>query len=152
VLHGYDERGSHAGRWCCQAYAAAHRTTAALASVDLEAVALAVSEAVTNAVVHAYRHRETPRQEDRVNVRVTADADGVWIVLGAASDDCRNGRPAAAAVVRPRALPYPAAHSSSAHTAVVWTARNRASSAPVGAAMLRLVVTARRPSAVAAAN
>lgn len=50
-------------------------------AVDLEAVALAVSEAVTNAVIHAYRHRETPRPDDRVDVRVTADVDGVWIVV-----------------------------------------------------------------------
>jgi serine/threonine-protein kinase RsbW len=48
-------------------------------AVDMAAVALAASEALTNAVVHAYRHRETPHPEDRVNVRVTADADGVWV-------------------------------------------------------------------------
>jgi serine/threonine-protein kinase RsbW len=50
-------------------------------AVDIAAVALAVSEAVTNAVVHAYRYRETPHPDDRVNVSVTADADGVWITV-----------------------------------------------------------------------
>jgi serine/threonine-protein kinase RsbW len=53
-------------------------------AVDRDAVALAVSEAVTNAVVHAYRHRVTAHPDDRVDVSVTADADGVWITV---SDD-----------------------------------------------------------------
>jgi len=50
-------------------------------AIDIAAVALAVSEAVTNAVVHAYRHREAPQTGERVNLRVTADADGVWITV-----------------------------------------------------------------------
>jgi serine/threonine-protein kinase RsbW len=50
-------------------------------AVDMAAVALAASEAITNAVVHAYRHRESPHADDRVHVRVTADADGVWIIV-----------------------------------------------------------------------
>ena len=50
-------------------------------ALDVGRVALAISEAVTNAVVHAYRHREIPHADDRVNLRVTADADGVWIAV-----------------------------------------------------------------------
>ncbi len=41
---------------------------------------------------------------------------------------------------------------SSAHTAVAWTPRSWASSSPMGAGMFSDVVTARLPSAVAAAN
>jgi hypothetical protein len=41
---------------------------------------------------------------------------------------------------------------SRSQTAVVWTRRSWASSLPVGAGMFRVVVTAREPSAVAAAN
>jgi hypothetical protein len=43
-------------------------------------------------------------------------------------------------------------YPSTAHTAVVWTARSLASRRPLGAGMLSDVVTARVPSAEAAAN
>lgn len=49
--------------------------------VDVAAVELAVSEAVTNAVLHAYRDRNGPSTEGRVNVRVTADGEGVWVLV-----------------------------------------------------------------------
>ena len=49
--------------------------------VDLAAVELAVSEAVTNAVLHGYRYRNGASAEGRVNVSVTADGEGVWVLV-----------------------------------------------------------------------
>jgi anti-sigma regulatory factor (Ser/Thr protein kinase) len=45
------------------------------------AVELAVSEAVTNAVVHAYRDRAGDGTDDRFEVRLKTDAEGVWIIV-----------------------------------------------------------------------
>jgi anti-sigma regulatory factor (Ser/Thr protein kinase) len=50
-------------------------------AVDAAAVELAVSEAVSNVVVHAYRDRHGATEEERVDVRLTADAEGVWVVV-----------------------------------------------------------------------
>jgi serine/threonine-protein kinase RsbW len=50
-------------------------------AVDIAAVELAVSEAVSNVVVHAYRDQDGPGADNRVNVRLTVDAEGVWVVV-----------------------------------------------------------------------
>ena len=49
--------------------------------VDVAAVELAVSEAVSNVVLHAYRDREEGTEHERMQVRVTADRDGVWVLV-----------------------------------------------------------------------
>ena len=49
--------------------------------VDVAAVELAVSEAVSNVVLHAYRDRDEGSEEGRIHVRVTADSDGVWVLV-----------------------------------------------------------------------
>jgi anti-sigma regulatory factor (Ser/Thr protein kinase) len=49
--------------------------------LDLWAVGLAVSEAVTNAVVHAYRDRVGDSDDERFEVRLKVDADGVWVIV-----------------------------------------------------------------------
>jgi serine/threonine-protein kinase RsbW len=49
--------------------------------VDMWAVEVAVSEAVSNAVVHAYRDRVGQSADDRFEVRLTADLEGVWVVV-----------------------------------------------------------------------
>jgi serine/threonine-protein kinase RsbW len=62
---------------------ARHEVCAALHGlrVDVAAVALALSEAVTNAVVHAYRDRIGEGANDRFEVRVRLEPDGVWVVV-----------------------------------------------------------------------
>jgi serine/threonine-protein kinase RsbW len=50
-------------------------------AVDVAAVELSVSEAVSNVVLHAYRDRPGATDEERVDVRLTADAEGVWVVV-----------------------------------------------------------------------
>jgi serine/threonine-protein kinase RsbW len=62
---------------------ARHEICAALQGrgIDTAAVALAVSEAVSNAVLHAYRDRDGPTAEQRVDVLLTADVEGVWVVV-----------------------------------------------------------------------
>jgi anti-sigma regulatory factor (Ser/Thr protein kinase) len=50
-------------------------------SVDLAAVELAVSEAVSNVVLHAYRDRDGATADGRVDIRVRADVEGVWVVV-----------------------------------------------------------------------
>jgi anti-sigma regulatory factor (Ser/Thr protein kinase) len=49
--------------------------------VDVAAVELALSEAVTNAVVHAYRDRVGEGANDRFEVRVRLEPEGVWVVV-----------------------------------------------------------------------
>lgn len=49
--------------------------------VDVAAVELALSEAVTNAVVHAYRDRIGEGADDRFEVRVRLESEGVWVVV-----------------------------------------------------------------------
>jgi anti-sigma regulatory factor (Ser/Thr protein kinase) len=65
---------------------ARHAIRAALqgAAVDVAAVELAVSEAVSNVVLHAYRERDAATAEPSLHVRLTEDAEGVWILV---SDD-----------------------------------------------------------------
>jgi anti-sigma regulatory factor (Ser/Thr protein kinase) len=62
---------------------ARHDVTAAVQGlgVDVAALELAVSEAVSNVVLHAYRDREDGTENGRIHLRVTADADGVWVVV-----------------------------------------------------------------------
>jgi anti-sigma regulatory factor (Ser/Thr protein kinase) len=50
-------------------------------AIDVAAVELAVSEAVSNAVLHAYRDRDAATGEEHVDVRLTADSDGVWVIV-----------------------------------------------------------------------
>ena len=50
----------------------------------MAAVELAVSEAVSNAVLHAYRESGGATAQPRLGVRLTEDAEGIWIVV---SDD-----------------------------------------------------------------
>jgi serine/threonine-protein kinase RsbW len=49
--------------------------------VDVAAVELALSEAVANAVLHAYRGGDGARAVGRVDIRVTADGEGVWVLV-----------------------------------------------------------------------
>jgi serine/threonine-protein kinase RsbW len=65
---------------------ARHEIRAALhgAAVDVAAVELAVSEAVTNVVLHAYRAQNAAPRDPRLQLRLTADDEGVWILI---SDD-----------------------------------------------------------------
>jgi serine/threonine-protein kinase RsbW len=62
---------------------ARHDVTAAVQGlgVNVAAVELAVSEAVSNVVLHAYRDREEGNEDGRIHLRVTADGDGVWVVV-----------------------------------------------------------------------
>ena len=62
---------------------ARHDVTAAVQAlgVDVAAVELAVSEAVSNVVLHAYRDREEATEDGRIHLRVTADGDGVWVLV-----------------------------------------------------------------------
>jgi serine/threonine-protein kinase RsbW len=62
---------------------ARHHVTAAVQGlgVDVAAVELAVSEAVSNVVLHAYRDREEVTEDGRIHLRVTANADGVWVLV-----------------------------------------------------------------------
>ena len=49
--------------------------------VNVAAVELAVSEAVSNVVLHAYRDREEGTENGRIHLRVTADPDGVCVLV-----------------------------------------------------------------------
>jgi serine/threonine-protein kinase RsbW len=47
--------------------------------VDAAAVELALSEAVSNVVLHAYR--DDAGADGRVEIRVTADREGIWVLV-----------------------------------------------------------------------
>jgi len=62
---------------------ARHEVTAAVQGlgVDVAAVELAVSEAVSNVVLHAYRDGGEGTENGRIHLRVTADPDGVRVLV-----------------------------------------------------------------------